>query len=162
MTWALAPPCRLPERAPTPAATPAYIWARVETTSRQAKVEALKEWSAWSTRMVSRSRAISASGSLPVSCHRKLPAWERASSAAGVRCPRVSSASRPRSRARGDEPDGLGHVGLSRFIVKVRVRHGQDRDCCLEHVHGVGLFRQLLQRIEDELGDLPRFDETVP
>ena len=80
MTLALAPPCRGPESAPTPAATPAYICAFVETTSRQAKVEALKVWSACSIRHTSSSRTVSGSGFFPVSCQRKFPACDKFSS----------------------------------------------------------------------------------
>ncbi len=41
MTWALAPPCNGPDRAPTPADTAAYMLARVEATTLEVNVEAL-------------------------------------------------------------------------------------------------------------------------
>jgi len=67
MTRVLAPPCRAPESEPTAAATEAYMWALVEATSRAAKVDALKECSACSTRAVSKKPARSSSGISPVS-----------------------------------------------------------------------------------------------
>ena len=61
-TASFAPPCSGPDRAPTPAATEAYILASAEPTSLTVEVEQFCSWSAW--RMRSMSRAFTIAGSI--------------------------------------------------------------------------------------------------